>query len=82
MELFWRDGGKCRASSEKCVQSTAVTSGDWLAKGECFDDGTAERLAIGTRDDDIGGGDFGQGGFVHRVEGQNIVQSKLGSCLF
>ena len=77
MELVWRDGGKCRAISEKCVQTAAATGGDRLAEGEGLDDRAAERLAIGAGDDDIGGGDFGQGGFVRRVKCQYIVYSKL-----
>ena len=81
MELVWRDGGKCRAISEKCVQPAATAGGNGLAESEGFDDRSAERFAIGAGDDDISSGDFGQGGFVRRVEGQCIVQPGLGSHL-
>ena len=73
-----RDGGAVR---EEGVQSAAAASGDGLAEGERLDDGSSERLAVGAGDDDIGGGDFGKGGSVRRVEDQRIVQSKIAGRL-
>ena len=72
---------KLTLGNEQAVQSAAAAGGDGLAEGERLDDGSAERLAVGAGDDDIGGGDFGQGGSVHRVEGQRIVQPEFGSHL-
>ena len=81
VEFARRDEGDGGAVREKGVQSAATAGGDWFAEGERLDDGSAERLAVGAGDDDIGGGDFGQGGSVRCVERQRIVQAELGSHL-
>ena len=78
LQFFKRDGGKSGAVRKQRVQSASLAGYDGLAEGEGFDDDTAERFAVGTGDNDIGGGDFGQGGFIGGVEGKDIIQSKSG----
>ena len=82
LQLFLRDGGKRGAVCKEGVETAALAGDDGLAEGKGFDDGPSERFAVRTGDDDIGGGDFGQGGFVGGVEGKDVIQSKSGRFFF
>ena len=78
LQFFWRDSGKSGAVCKQRVQTASLAGDDGLAEGEGFDDDAAERFSVRTRYDDIGGGDFGQGGFIGGVEGKDVIQSKSG----